>query len=130
MISRAKMLLHRLEKRAQKGDRGDPVCTVAFYGPNDRVASKVVATILENQELLAIEKWYSETGDVRKDEEIMRAVIAFLERSGARSVALTPGIFGCPHEEVIDYPEGEACPACPFWATHDRMAILDDPKSE
>jgi hypothetical protein len=24
------------------------------------------------------------------------------------------------HEEGIDYPEGEACPRCPFWAGRDR----------
>jgi hypothetical protein len=30
------------------------------------------------------------------------------------------GLFGCPHEEGIDYPDGETCPQCPFWATHDR----------
>jgi hypothetical protein len=27
-----------------------------------------------------------------------------------------------PHEERIDYPEGEACPQCPFWAGRDRFA--------
>jgi hypothetical protein len=27
---------------------------------------------------------------------------------------------GCPHEEEIDYPKGEACPHCPFWAGRER----------
>jgi hypothetical protein len=27
---------------------------------------------------------------------------------------------GCPHEEGIDYPEGEPCPQCPFWTHRDR----------
>jgi hypothetical protein len=27
---------------------------------------------------------------------------------------------GCPHEEGVDYPEGEACPDCPFWAGRSR----------
>jgi hypothetical protein len=34
-------------------------------------------------------------------------------------------IFGCPHEEGIDYPEGEKCPYCPYWATHDRYSALE-----
>jgi hypothetical protein len=29
-------------------------------------------------------------------------------------------MLGCPHEEGIDYPEGEACPECPYWAGRDR----------
>jgi hypothetical protein len=27
----------------------------------------------------------------------------------------------CPHEERIDYPEGEKCPSCPFWANRNRF---------
>ena len=27
---------------------------------------------------------------------------------------------GCPHEEGVDYPEGQICPQCPFWAHRDR----------
>jgi hypothetical protein len=23
---------------------------------------------------------------------------------------------GCPHEEGEDFPDGEDCPFCPFWA--------------
>ena len=29
-------------------------------------------------------------------------------------------INGCPHEEGVDYPLGEVCPACPFWAHRRR----------
>ena len=29
-------------------------------------------------------------------------------------------IYGCPHEEGQDYPLGEVCPACPFWAHRRR----------
>jgi hypothetical protein len=32
-------------------------------------------------------------------------------------------MLGCPHEEGIDYPEGEACPACPFWAGRERPIV-------
>jgi hypothetical protein len=31
-------------------------------------------------------------------------------------------IIGCPHEEGIDYPEGEECPLCPFWKGRDRWS--------
>ena len=31
--------------------------------------------------------------------------------------------YGCQHEEGIDYPEGELCPDCPFWAGRERDDI-------
>src|SRR5215207_9420376 len=42
----------RLTKKAKKGFRGYPVATVAFYGPDDRRASKLAVGIVlaENEE--------------------------------------------------------------------------------
>jgi hypothetical protein len=37
-----------------------------------------------------------------------------------KSVVMPDRIIGCPHEEGIDYPEGESCPQCPFWEGRDR----------
>jgi hypothetical protein len=34
---------------------------------------------------------------------------------------LTDRIIGCPHEEGKDYPAGDVCPQCPFWANRDRF---------
>jgi hypothetical protein len=31
-------------------------------------------------------------------------------------------IFGCPHEEGIDYPEGDFCPECTYWKGRDRFS--------
>jgi hypothetical protein len=35
---------------------------------------------------------------------------------------LADRIIGCPHEEGVDYPEGQSCPRCPFWAHRDRWS--------
>jgi hypothetical protein len=40
-----------------------------------------------------------------------------------KSVLMTDGIIGCPHEEGIDYPEGEASPECPYWREMDRWTV-------
>jgi hypothetical protein len=111
-----------LEKKSRVGFRGYPVGTIAFYGPDDRRASKVVVGIIpaKGAEATELRKWFSEAGDVRKDPAISEAIVAFLREHDVRSVAMTKGLLGCPHEEGPDYPEGEVCPLCPFWANRDR----------
>ena len=47
--------------------------------------------------------------------------VAFFRQHGVKSVAMSDGLLGCPHEEGIDYPKGEACPQCPYWAGRDRF---------
>jgi hypothetical protein len=32
-------------------------------------------------------------------------------------------MLGCPHDEGIDYPEGEACPEYPFWVGRERPMV-------
>jgi hypothetical protein len=36
-------------------------------------------------------------------------VLAFLKEHGPKSVIVTDGLIGCPHEGGIDYPEGKSC---------------------
>jgi hypothetical protein len=117
--------LWSLTKRANRGYRGYPVATVAFYGPDDRRASKVAVGILpaEGAETSALERWSAPDGeDVRRDTGVAAAIEQFIDAHGAKSVVMPEGLLGCPHEEGIDYPEGEVCPQCPFWAHRDRWA--------
>jgi len=110
-----------LQKKAKKGFRGYPMATVAFYGPTDQQATKLVVSILvrEDAEPEPMRKWFSEA-DLRKDPEILGEAVAFIRGHEARSVAMLERIIGCPHEEGVDYPDGEACPECPFWKSLDR----------
>lgn len=112
----------RLQKKAKRGFKGYPIGTVAFYGPDNRFASKVaVAVILgEDEEAAALERWHSDGEDVRISATIGEHMLAFFEHYGVRSVVMTDRIIGCPHEEGVDY-EGTTCPRCPFWASRDRF---------
>ena len=113
-----------IEKKARRGFRGYPVATVAFYGPNDERASKVAVGIVatESAEAEPLERWLMEDGDVRNDPAIGKQILAFIRQHGAKSVVMSDRIIGCPHEEGTDYPEGEVCPHCPFWAHRDRCS--------
>ena len=121
MSLKSKRNRKKLAGKARKGFRGYPLATITYYGPNDRLATKVVASIVayEDAEPDPIEKWFSEK-DVRNEDGVVQEVLQFLEEETVKSVAMLDRIIGCPHEEGIDYPEGEACPHCPFWKGRDR----------
>ena len=115
--------LKAIRKKARRGFSGYPIGTIAFYGPNDRLASKVAAsvTLAEGAEP-HIERWLHEDTDIRKEPTVLEQVLAFFHLHCVKSVVLTDRIIGCPHEEGIDYPEGTKCPSCPFWASRDRWS--------
>jgi len=111
-----------ISKIARKGVRGYPIATIAFYGPTSSVATKLVCGIVktENAEAEAMKKWFSEN-DVRKSEAILREVFDFINKNEVQSVGMLEQVIGCPHEEGIDYPEGESCPKCSYWQGRDRF---------
>lgn len=118
--------LDRLKKRASKGARGYPLATVAFYGPTDKMASKVAVGIIatEGAEADPLERWFSPDQDARKNPALLKTILRFLEDHGAKSVVMPDRLLGCPHEEGIDYPEGKPCPQCPYWQNRNRFTGL------
>jgi hypothetical protein len=111
-----------LAKKARRGFRGYPAATIAFYGPDNTRASKVAIGIVRAEGAEPeMTRLFSDEGDIRKDVEVGKQILELLTLHGVKSVAVTEGIFGCPHEEGIDYPDGAVCPQCPFWAHRDRF---------
>ena len=119
-----KRLPSKLEKKARRGHRGYPVATVAFYGPDESRASKVAVGIIpsEGSKTTELERWRSDSSDVRRDPEIGNEILEFIGRHGAATIVMADRIIGCPHEEGIDYPDGTVCPMCPYWETRDRWS--------
>lgn len=109
-------------KKSKQSFKGYPIATVICYGPDSKTASKVVVGIIlkEDSEPAFMQKWFSDDLDVRSDPIIQEEVLNFIQEHKAKSVAISDGILGCPHEEGIDYPEGEICPKCPYWSNRDR----------
>ena len=113
-----------VDRKFRHGFRGYPIATIAFYGPDDKLATKVVVSVFlrESSEPHFLERWFSKGDiDVREDLDIGEQILAFLKPHAPRSSVITEGIIGCPHEEGVDYPEGASCPQCPFWAGRDRF---------
>ena len=92
------------------------IATIAFYGPNDQVATKAVVGILDKKkELKEIRKWFSATSDLREDPAIRQEIVSFIKSLDVEHATATEAVIGCPHEAGIDYPEGQSCPMCDFW---------------
>ena len=98
---------YQLQKKARRRTRTYPLATIAYYGPDDQLATKVaVGIVTQSDEVIAMNKWFSEQ-DVRFSAAINQQIVDFLAQHHAESVAMPDRIIGCPHEEGIDYPTGQ-----------------------
>jgi hypothetical protein len=107
--------------RSKTGDY--PIGTVAYYGPDNTRATKLVAAVVRapGAEPGPLHRWITRVGDVRQDADTAAAVTAFFKEQGVKHVVSSDRIIGCPHEEGVDYPKGGVCPHCPFWQNRDRF---------
>ena len=92
-----------------------PVGTVAFYGPDDKTTTKIAAgVILRDGAAPIVKRWVAT--DVTTNPKVQQELMDFFHEYGVKQVAMSDGNMGCPHEEGQDFPQGEDCPFCPFWA--------------
>jgi len=101
-----------------------PLATIAAYGPNTTLATKLVVAVIEGPDERnpsVTRTWTTEGADIRHDPSIAAEVTSFVRQHHVRDTASSDRIIGCPHQEGIDYPMGRTCPRCPFWADIDRF---------
>jgi hypothetical protein len=91
-----------------------PIGTLVYYGPNDQTVTKIVASVLTHEGADLISKRWCGEGVVQ-DPQVIAELGQFFKSQQVGKVVMTGSVAGCPHEEGIDYPEGEDCPHCPFW---------------
>jgi hypothetical protein len=92
------------------------IATVAFYGPNDQVATKAVVGILsKDKKVQDSRQWLSTTVDVREDERIRAEMVDYIKTHKVEHATATEHVIGCPHQAGVDYPIGVPCPMCDFW---------------
>ncbi len=101
-----------------------PLATVAAYGPDNRLATKLVVSVFDRSggpDPNALRTWTTQAVDVRHDAAIAAEIARFVQQHRVKQTVTSDRIIGCPHEEGIDYPIGRTCPRCPFWAGIDRF---------
>jgi hypothetical protein len=91
-----------------------PIGTVALYGPDDKTTTKIAAAVIRSEGAEPVLKRWVGT-DVATSPKVQRELHEVFEHHGVRSVAMSKGNMGCPHEEGEEFPAGQDCPFCPFW---------------
>lgn len=91
-----------------------PFGTVAFYGPDDRITTKIVASVLLAPDAQPILRSWTVV-DFDTDAALQEQMQDFFRSYGVKSLAIGAGNVGCPHEAGKDFPLGGDCPFCPFW---------------
>ncbi len=91
-----------------------PIGTVAYYGPDDKTTTKIVAGVIKEEGAEAIIKRWMAT-DVTTNPKVRKDIERFFKKYGVKKVGMSDGNMGCPHEEGEDFPLGGDCPFCPWW---------------
>jgi hypothetical protein len=91
-----------------------PAGTVAFYGPDDKTTTKIVAGVILAADAEPIFRRWSVV-DFDADLRLQREMQEFFREHEVKSVTIDSGNTGCPHEEGKDFPVGGDCPFCPWW---------------
>jgi hypothetical protein len=91
-----------------------PLATITYRGPNPEQASKIIVGILSSKDQAPIIREWSGEG-IAEDAESAREIALFIQENDVSRVLTSEWVLSCPHDEGIDYPEGEQCPFCPDW---------------
>ena len=87
-----------------------PIGTVALYGPNDKITTKIAASVIKSPNAEPIlERWVAT--DVTTSPKVQREIKEFFERHGVKSIAMSEGNMGCPHEEGEDFLMARTVPS-------------------
>lgn len=82
----------RIAKQVQKGFRGYPQISLAYFGAIKELATEVVVSFVLEEGAEAQEEKFSSDSDVREDETIQSVLVKIIERADAKSVIQVEGV--------------------------------------
>ena len=91
-----------------------PLATITYRGPSPDQATKIIVGIITAKDQAPIIREWSGEG-IAEDVESAREIAVFIKDNDVARVLTSEWVLSCPHEEGVDYPEGELCPLCPDW---------------
>ena len=103
------------EEKHRQELRKYPLGVITCYGFDDTTTTKITATVFAapDDDAGRARSWMG--SNIVHSPEMQGEVAEFVVTHGVKTVVMSYGNVGCPHEEGLDYPTGEDCPFCPFW---------------
>ena len=114
--SKKEIIAQRLDRfmKLVEENKTYPLATITYHGSSPSIASKIIVGILVGQDQIPIVKeWSGE--DISEDVKAAREISKFIKDHNVSRVITSEWVLSCPHDEGVDYPQGEACPNCPEW---------------
>ena len=113
---KAERIFKRLNKKSNRGFRGYPIFKIAFYGPNNKLATmvKLKVKLGQDEPVQLLSFWEDET-DVRSNYEILNHIDNLITEEKIPSVSIMRNIVGCGREECINSNRENDCPYCTYW---------------
>lgn len=91
-----------------------PLATITYRGPSPDQASKIIVGIIAAKDQAPlIREWTGE--NIAEDVESAKEIALYIQENEVARVLTSEWVLSCPHQEGVDYPEGESCPLCPDW---------------
>lgn len=91
-----------------------PLATITYHGPSPEIASKIVVGILKSKDQPPLIREWTGAG-IAEDVETAQEISTFIKDQDVARLLTSEWVLSCPHEEGVDFPEGETCPFCPEW---------------
>jgi hypothetical protein len=101
-------------KRLVEENKTYPLATITYHGPSPEKASKIMVGILEDRDQIPVVREWS-GDDIAEDVKAAREISLFIKDHKVSRVITSEWVLSCPHEEGVDYPNGETCPYCSDW---------------
>ena len=115
--AKAERILKRLAKKSNRGFCGYPLIKIGFYGPDNKVATKLKlkVSLSDDDPLRLLSEWESET-DIRRDAAVLEHIDNLIVEEKIPTVSMDKRVVGCPHYRGEDYGIDQDCPYCTFWS--------------
>ena len=82
----------RIAKHVNKGFKGYPQITLAYYGKDKECATEVVVQFIQTEGAAVQEERFSCDSDVRESELIQTTLLKIIERAAVNSVIEVEGV--------------------------------------
>jgi hypothetical protein len=92
-----------------------PIGMLVYFGPDNVTISKIIAAVILAKDSNPILRSWEGIG-IGMDLKASTEIGQFFKDNHVVDIIMPDGVVGCPHEEGVDYPIGDNCPHCPFWA--------------